>query len=338
MFRLRLMMLPLVISIVACKGDEKDGGTDNSATDGSPTEPGDGSFDIVAADGGTVSLGDASLDIPAGALTEDTTVTVESSEPDASLPEFDSIVGLIYDFGPDGTQFDPAASLALPLPVTPGSGETAVISWLDTASNTWVDLASTVSGGAVTASVEHFTSFAVRIVVNGDTLDGECAFDGACGGDVTGTWNLDGFCMFFEEPTTAQTTTCVSVVVDADISGTFILDADHTYTADMQIDGEFQVTLDGACLYGLSDCSELDEEFEATCTGDALVSCTCVQAMSELDTSTGQWNTNGNILTADVDETGGETDSGPSSSEYCVSGNQLQTHDMDEGTVLTAHR
>ncbi|MBA2320654.1 MAG: hypothetical protein H0V89_05800 [Deltaproteobacteria bacterium] len=45
-----------------------------------------------------------------------------------------------------------------------------------------------------------------------------------------------------------------------------------------------------------------------------------------------------NTLSMDENETGGETDDGPSVSEYCVTGSSLQLHDTMGGTVVSASR
>ena len=86
---------------------------------------------IVAALGGTVIAGDATLVIPAGALREDTTISVSISAPSPSLPQSATVGGKVYDFGPNGTTFSTPATLTLPLVGTPAANERAVISYLD---------------------------------------------------------------------------------------------------------------------------------------------------------------------------------------------------------------
>ena len=53
-----------------------------------------------------------------------------SVAPPSSLPDSKTLTGKLYDFGPDGTTFDPPATLSLPVETVPASGQTAVVSWL----------------------------------------------------------------------------------------------------------------------------------------------------------------------------------------------------------------
>jgi len=145
----------------AAAGQSNSGGDPDSGSGSStPNDPTDEA--IVAAQGGSVVAGDAILDIEADALSDDVTITIESSAPGAALPDRETIHGLVYDFGPDGTTFDPAALLTLPIVDTPAQGEEVVISWLD--NDAWIDLETTVDGDAAIAPVEHFTRFAVRFL------------------------------------------------------------------------------------------------------------------------------------------------------------------------------
>jgi hypothetical protein len=117
---------------------------------------------VVGPAGGTVTAGGATLVIPAGALSQDVTITVDVTSPAATLPESASVSGMVFDFKPDGTTFAIPAMLTLPFVATPSAGQRAMISWLDETSNRWVDLGGTLANGAVTAPVSHFTGFAAR--------------------------------------------------------------------------------------------------------------------------------------------------------------------------------
>lgn len=116
---------------------------------------------IVAAEGGTVELGDATLVVPPDALEADTTIVGEARDTSGS-PDAVTLRGAVYDFGPDGTAFDPAATLIVQVNEEPGDDERVVLSWLD--GSEWVDLPTTVEGGEASAPVEHFTDFALRVV------------------------------------------------------------------------------------------------------------------------------------------------------------------------------
>jgi len=77
------------------------------------------------------------------------------------------IIGVAYGFGPDGATFDPAITLtwsydpdALPEGV---AEEDLVIAYYDESADEWVELECTVDteNNVITASVAHFTSFAI---------------------------------------------------------------------------------------------------------------------------------------------------------------------------------
>ncbi len=90
---------------------------------------------------------------------------VDESPPDP--PEDAHIIGLAYDFGPDGATFDPAITLewsydpdALPERV---AEEDLVVAYYDEDAGEWVELDCVVDteNDTITASVEHFTTFAI---------------------------------------------------------------------------------------------------------------------------------------------------------------------------------
>ena len=96
------------------------------------TAPASASQMITAAAGGELEVGDtAKLNVPAGSLGADTTITAATSVPDATLPDQTTLKGQYFDFGPDGTTFNPPATLTLPASGTPPTGSKAVISWYD---------------------------------------------------------------------------------------------------------------------------------------------------------------------------------------------------------------
>ncbi len=112
-----------------------------------------------------------SLNIPEGTvgLTEEleppTKITMVIMDEPPPLPEDAHIVGLAYDFGPDGATFDPPITLTftsdlgdLPEGVDP---EDLVIAYWD--GDEWVELDSEVDteNNTITAPVSHFTTFAV---------------------------------------------------------------------------------------------------------------------------------------------------------------------------------
>ncbi|MBA7600956.1 hypothetical protein ES703_08019 [subsurface metagenome] len=90
---------------------------------------------------------------------------VDESPPDP--PEDAHIIGLPYDFGPEGATFDPPITFtwsydpdALPEGV---AEEDLVLAWYDEAAGEWVELECVVDteNDTITASVPHFTTFAI---------------------------------------------------------------------------------------------------------------------------------------------------------------------------------
>jgi hypothetical protein len=320
----------IAAAVVGCGSDSKDsnGSGDNNGNDGNNETPASAEKDITAAMGGEVTVGSASISIPAGALAADTKITVESKEPEASLPEHDSLKGLIYDFGPDGTTFSKPVELKLPLPATPGEGEEAVVAWLDEANNKWVDVASTVSGGEIKANIEHFTRFVVRL--RGVTAI-DCSF-AACGGNVVGSWNIQGACIDVNDDDNPFKEACPEATFDAgfDITGTVEF-TDSTYTTTFTGSNTITVTFPASCVknFGnLTSCAELNSTFEdedepqktTSCTGDVATSCTCtINDAVDPTPKTGTYTKDGNTISmTDEGETEAETN------EYCVDGNSLK--------------
>lgn len=167
MFKLRYWFVVLAVgaSVACSSSSDKGGGAAGAATAPTGDVPAVGQMttvSITADSGGDVAIGTAKLSIPGGALSADTDITMQTEDPPSSLPESGTVKGPLYQFGPDGTTFSTPADLALPLPSKPASGETPVVSWLDTSTNTWQDLDTTVSGDSVTAAVPHFTFFVIR--------------------------------------------------------------------------------------------------------------------------------------------------------------------------------
>ncbi|WP_076003465.1 InlB B-repeat-containing protein [Dehalogenimonas formicexedens] len=130
----------------------------------------DGNGKVIAAGSVETSDGNLKLDIPvgvsiwnaAGAAQPFLTAAILSNPP-PSLPQ-DTLVSA-YEMGPNGVTFTPAISMIFHYTddqVPPGSRESdLVIAWWN--GSTWVELAGTVDTEAktVTASVSHFTSFAL---------------------------------------------------------------------------------------------------------------------------------------------------------------------------------
>lgn len=303
---------------------------------------------VSAAKGGTVSLGTAALDIPAGSLSGDTKVTLEKVTPGADLPDSKTVTGSLYDFGPDGTTFDPPATLALPVEGTASAGQTAVVSWLDEKAGAWVDLDTTVMDGKASAAIAHFTKFVVRFKDSG-TAAVDCSFS-ACGGDIVGSWAVSAACVDDKKdagtgnpfgPACPQ----ASLNVSLDATGTIDLRSDGTYETALMGTPMITLTVPGSCLVGgmlpVADCAALAKALDkdggssTTCTGDKTVGCTCTGSAGKFsgDHSMGTYTVAGDILQTDK-----QTDSGTAAGDpapYCVSGNTLKVRTGD-GTIIIA--
>jgi hypothetical protein len=124
------------------------------------TDGGTTSKKISAATGGTVTAAGFTLDIPAGALAVDTDITVAVGN-GAGLPSAASLVASVYDLGPNGTTFTKPVKLTIDVDATKLGAKQPVVSYL--AAGAWVSLTDSLSatGGKVTATTTHFTSFGV---------------------------------------------------------------------------------------------------------------------------------------------------------------------------------
>jgi hypothetical protein len=313
----------------------------DAGTGGAPSGVGQStSKRISAADGGKVVLGDAALSIPGGALAGDTTVTVSTSMPGKDLPDGTSLHGLVYDFGPDGTQFSEPATLTLPSAGQPGADEEAVIAWLDVSKGAWQDLATTVNAdGSLSAEVKHFTNYVVRF--NG-VVSTDCGFS-ACGGNLVGTWKVTSVCA---EIAGAVIDVCPTAVAQLDLTltGTATFSGDGTRSSDFTTKATITYTLDAACLNAITSgkppatCDVLSKPADpangdgpTACTGDPTVSCTCVEDNPEKsEKKTGTYTADGSTLTMTED-----ADGSMKTAEFCVKGSEVRVKQPEDLAVLT---
>lgn len=111
---------------------------------------------VPASTGGTLYLGEFKFYIPPGALDHDTVITITQTS--------DRYIEM--DFGPDGTQFDPPATMTVSYATAnlrnlkPAN---LSISWFNTATNQWVNIGGTVNQSTMTvsASISHFTQYSL---------------------------------------------------------------------------------------------------------------------------------------------------------------------------------
>jgi len=109
----------------------------------------------------TIPEGTIALDIE-GERLETLEAAVDESPPDP--PEDAHIIGLAYDFGPDGATFDPPLTLTYTYdPEALPDVADLFLAYYDEATSGWVELPCTVDPvtHTITASVAHFTTFAI---------------------------------------------------------------------------------------------------------------------------------------------------------------------------------
>jgi hypothetical protein len=116
---------------------------------------------IVASQGGFVELNGFRVDIPAGALSQNTTITID-------LPT-DNVLGkrLIAEFGPHGTQFSTPVTLSFPLTGVLLSGDPIEVGrWENGA---WTSLGGSVNslGTVLSSTTPHFSTYGGKVVLAG---------------------------------------------------------------------------------------------------------------------------------------------------------------------------
>ncbi|MBA7481168.1 hypothetical protein ES707_16638 [subsurface metagenome] len=143
--------------------------TDLFGTEGSFETDSDGkiqeTIEATSEDGNltiTIPKDTVALDIEGEPL-DTLEVAVDESPPDP--PEDAHVIGLAYDFGPNGATFDPAITLEYTYDpdALPEGVDDLVLAYYDEATGEWVELDCVVDteNNTITASVAHFTTFAI---------------------------------------------------------------------------------------------------------------------------------------------------------------------------------
>lgn len=116
---------------------------------------------IVASEGGFVELNGFRVDIPAGALSQNTTVTID-------LPT-DNVLGkrVIAEFGPHGTQFNTPVTLRFPLTGVLLLGNPIEVARWENGG--WTSLGGSVNllGTVLSGTTPHFSTYGGKIVLAG---------------------------------------------------------------------------------------------------------------------------------------------------------------------------
>lgn len=328
MTRIHRLLVAAALALGVGCGDSDGGGGSAAGSGGSGGGAEPVAEMITATEGGEVATGGAALDIPAGALGEDTEITVEAVDKDGLAGE-GNIASEVYDFGPDGTTFEMPVTLTIDFDAsaTP-EGMKAVIAYLD--GDTWEPLAdSEISGDSVVATTTHFTLFAVVWTPDGAMqTEGSCegtTFE-ACGGELTGTWDISLGCVTLpaevlgsitnEEPFASCDGAAVSA--EADVTGSITFGADGSYSSETTFATTITITLPKTCLPQGATCQDLSTDMSATDTGD-----NCEQTMMSSDPQTDMGTYEADDVAGTLTmTTTGSTEPDPTS-EYCVTGNTL---------------
>ena len=129
---------------------------------------------VTPSSGGTISLVNsastplATINIPAGALQGSSTanVTITSVASPPSPPAGDTLVGA-YDFTVNGGSYAFNSLVTLTFTFDPSqvpTGMVPAVEYYDNTTSQWVLVQGSVSGDTITATVNHFTTFAVMVI------------------------------------------------------------------------------------------------------------------------------------------------------------------------------
>lgn len=335
-----LVIAIVAVTAVACGGDT----VELQGTVGETT-----SATVTAADGGTVALpsGAAQIVIPAGALSADTDITLNTLDV-AGMVDEDRLGSYVFDFGPDGTTFAEKVEISLKSGGVPSNMEVN-LAWLD--GDKWTKVpGSKLDGDMIVGEVDHFTKFVVYftekevVIVTDDPICKDLEFV-PCGGDPVGVWEIETFCMETrvdanESPWAEQFPECGNgnsyYSADIDWLGQMDVRADGTSTTDFDVAYTIEVVLKDACLsamgQGMVGASTMCDQIALQYTQesvDATVSysggkCTisAPQETQDQEPSEGTWVVVGDEIRSSADATSG--------SKFCVDGTRMVIQTLDE--------
>jgi len=302
---LGLLLFAFSGAIAACSSDSDDPATPGQSSTPSTTR-------VSAKDGGTVTdaTGTVTLSIPAGALAEDTDITLAVGAATSAT------IASVYDFGPDGLTFLTPATLTIKVDAsTVGDKEVAVA--IEEGGKFVALAGSTYADGVATAKVEHFSKFSV-VFVDGKAVDNACedakANFQACGGDIKGTWVVEEFCYAgaIEGPLDDCAQQEVSLeLLHEGLEYTFGEDGTFSATAGTETQ-KLSVVAPLSC-FGAPSCESISASEESLeCSGSDVCSCTKTEVKPR-EAEQGTYTTDGGTLTI-------TTDDEPDVHEYCVQG------------------
>lgn len=302
---------------------------------------------ITAQDGGVVEVasGAAGIAIPAGALSQDTTITINTID-NVGMADEDRLGSFVFDFGPDGTTFEAEVTITLKTGGSTPGGKEAKLAWLD--GDKWKEVpGSKEVGGTVVGDVNHFTKFVIYytdkevIVENGDEECKDLSFS-ACGGDPVGEWEIQAYCFdtrrennmdnpYEEVPDCANGNS--TYVVDIEWLGSISVTADGKTATHMGNHITMTMTLNDKCLKAMGQgqvppaqmCDVLGQQGAGEGAVVEYKGGKCVVTMDRGEDwdepTTGTWEKVGNELRMNDDD---ET------VPYCVSGGTMMVQHTEE--------
>jgi hypothetical protein len=156
--------------------------------------------------------------------------------------------------------------------------------------------------------------------------DMDCSEFSACGGDPVGEWTIADACFAGSQGAVEGCPESSTRIDDFVLSGTIDLRADGSYASDISTMGTAVLTVPMSCLNGAT-CDDLAQASGLPCSanGDA---CECENQGDARTQETGTWEASGSTIT--TMDSGGDT----GSNQYCVDGDVLELHDVnDVGTI-----
>jgi ZU5 domain len=228
---------------VGCSSDNgaepDDGGADVATPTGDSAPASDDAAtatQTIGAAGGVVAAPGIDLTIPAGALASDTTISITPNA--GPVPTGYTALSRLYAFGPDGTVFLKPVTVNFALA---SSGPNPTVYWSN-ATGGYDPLATTVTAGAATASVTHFSTGFVAVGPATDdggadatTTPDATVADAPTGDDATAA-NDSSVGSDDASASDASETSDVSVV-DAGASDSAVADSAAADAADAGLDG-----------------------------------------------------------------------------------------------------
>lgn len=328
------LSLVAVAPAVGCSSDEATPSDNGNGNDGGNGDGGDQNTSetvtkrISAAEGGTISdaSGTVTLTIPAGALAQDTDISLAKGAAEAGS------ASSVYEFGPTGTQFSKPAVLTVKLDGAVPEGKTAQLAVLE--GGAWKALeANAFADGTATGNVAHFSKFAI-IFVDGKVVASACADEvaswAACGGDPTGTWKYSKLCATTEigsgENPLAQACPDSKFEIDVTIDGTITFDGTNATNSAHTTTSKTTFIIPTSCYAALGNttCDGLKQAFEADSCSEANGACTCSKSQSENEDADPPqpYTIEGTKITVG--------DGKPSA--FCVNGSTLSVEALDDET------